>query len=336
MPCGRDIPNGTICPLRGRERGIYIISQSKQSEGCDKSEFIRMKKRAFIYVIAAGILWGTSGIFVHNLAPFCYSSLQMTAMRGGVALVLLLLYAIVRDRSAFRVNLRELCIFALTGLALFGTGSCYFLSMQKSTISTAVVLMYMAPVYVAVWSVLFFSEKMSKLKITAIMCMLVGCVLVSGVIGGISYDGFGIFMGVLSGISYGAYNILTKISMRRGSSAISATIYSTLFMTALAFAVASPYELFEITQGKPAQTLPWIVGVGVVTFVLPYLLFTLAMKELPAGTASSLSVVEPMSATIFGVVLFKEKLGALSACGIILIFLAVILLGKTEIKETEK
>ena len=43
-----------------------------------------MKTKAFIYVIIAGIAWGTSGIFVNFLAPYGYTSLQMTALRGAV------------------------------------------------------------------------------------------------------------------------------------------------------------------------------------------------------------------------------------------------------------
>ncbi len=293
-----------------------------------------MKKRAFLFVILAGVLWGTSGIFVKNLAPFGYSSMQMTAMRGAVALVILLAYALAFDRTALTVGASELCIFALTGIALFGTGTCYFLSMQASTISTAVVLMYMAPVYVAVWSALFFSERMSWRKVLAISCMLLGCVAVSGVIGGIKVDPFGIFMGIMSGVSYGAYNILTKISMRRGSSAMSATLYSTAFMTLLAFFTASPKQMVKTTLDAMPSALLWMIGIGVFTFVLPYLFYTLALRELPAGTASSLSVVEPMSATVFGIALFEERLTVFSLCGIILIIFAVILLGN--IKEREE
>ena len=292
-----------------------------------------MKKRAFILVIAAGILWGMSGIFVKNLAPYGFSSLQMTALRGGVTLVILLGYAAVFRRSAFRVSLRELGIFALTGLALFGTGSCYFMSMQATSISTAVVLMYMAPVYVTVYSCLFFSEKMSKPKATAILCVLVGCVLVSGITDGAKMNAYGIFMGFLSGISYGAYNILTKISMRRGSSALSATIYSTVFMLLLALCVSNPQGIVEAVARGGGAALLWILGIGVVTFVLPYLFYTLSLRDLPAGTASSLSVVEPMSATLFGIFIYGEKLTLFSGVGIALIIFAVILLGMTETKK---
>ncbi len=294
-----------------------------------------MKNRAFLYVILAGVLWGMSGIFVKNLSPFGYTSFQMTLLRGTVTLAVLLGYAVIFFRKAFCVSLGELLLFALTGLALFGTGSCYFLSMQTIGISGAVVLMYTAPVYVTVWSVIFFSEKMSVLKLCAVSFMLLGCVFVSGIVGTAVYNGFGLLMGILSGVCYGAYNILTKISMRRGSSAFSATIYSTLFMCLIALLLVNPAEIVEITAKSPIKTLPWIIGIGIVTFVVPYLFYTLALRDLSAGTASSLSIIEPMSATVFGIMLYGEKLSLPLAVGVILIIISVILLGKEEKNEKD-
>lgn len=50
------------------------------------------------------------------------------------------------------------------------------------------------------------------------------------------------------------------------------------------------------------------------------------------GAGSALSIIEPMSATIFSVILFDEKLGVFSVIGIVLILGAVYLIGKHEDK----
>jgi len=57
-----------------------------------------MKTKAFIYIVIAGILWGTAGIFVHYLAPFGFSSLQMTAIRGSVAAIAMTVYRFFFNR----------------------------------------------------------------------------------------------------------------------------------------------------------------------------------------------------------------------------------------------
>ena len=289
-----------------------------------------MKSKAFILVILAGVLWGTSGLFVHYLAPLGFTSIQMTAMRAGVAAVAMTLYSLIRDPSVFRIGKLELCIFALTAIGLFGTGTCYFYSMQASSISTAVVLMYMAPVYVMIFSVLFFGERLTAKKGISVLLMLAGCALVSGIAGGVTVNPSGVIMGILSGVSYGAYNILTKLSMRRGISPTKATSAVFILTAIISVCVCEPADLVTKAAANPAVTIPLILGIGVVTFILPYLLYTIAMKHLDAGTVSCLGIVEPMSATLFGVWLFSERLDVFSGAGILLILTAVILLSKNE------
>ena len=124
-----------------------------------------MKARSFLFVILTGILWGTSGIFVNRMATFGLSSFQMTALRGAVSCLGLWGFALIFDRSLLRVRLRQLLLLAAIGASLFGTSGFYFWSLQASSISTAVVLMYTAPVIVMIFSVAFLGEKITKLKL---------------------------------------------------------------------------------------------------------------------------------------------------------------------------
>ena len=190
--------------------------------------------------------------------------------------------------------------------------------------------MYTAPVMVSVVSVLFLGEKFSRLKLVSVALMLVGCLLVSGVIGDLKGSFGGILLGLLSGVSYAAYNILTKIAMRRGSAPMSATLYGFAFMTLLAFIFSSPGGVIVAAQAQPWPAIPLMIGIGVVTFVVPYVLYTVAMKTLPAGTACALSIIEPMAATVFSMLLFQEIPSVLSAIGILLILVAVLLLGRAQ------
>ncbi len=289
-----------------------------------------MKKRAFFYIIAAGVLWGTSGIFVNYLVPKGYHSLQLTAVRGVVSLLFFAIYSAFRDRHAFKVSPKELLFFLGVGLSQFGTAAFYFMSMTATSISTAVVLMYTAPIYVTVFSALFLGEKFSKPKILALCMMIVGCAFVSGLVGGLRFDLLGIIFGIISGISYASYNILTKITMMHSYSPVSQNLYGAFFMMLVSLAVCNPGEILPLTAKEPLTLTLALVALGVVTFVLPYLFFALGMKELPAATASALSTVEPLSACAFGIIIFGEKPDIFSLVGIALILVAVFLLGHSE------
>ncbi len=289
-----------------------------------------MKHRAYILIVCAGILWGTSGLFVDALKPFGFAPLQMTAMRGAVSALFMIIYCLITDRSLFRARLSDYILFFFSGLSLFGTASFYYISMQHSSVSTAVVLMYTAPVMVMVFSVLFLGEKLTKLKLVSVGVMLVGCALVSGIIGGFKFSSWGIATGFLAGISFSSYNILTKIQMRRRARPQSATLYCFIFMAAFAISMSDPANLIRLTAKNPAPIIPLIIGIGIVTTVLPYLFYTYAMKELDAGTASAFGIIEPMSATIFSITILGEKPGILPFAGIVLIIGAVFMLAKSE------
>ena len=289
-----------------------------------------MKRTAFFLIILAGVLWGTSGIFVHLLVPYGFSSAQMTFFRALVSALSILVCILLKRRSLLRVRADLLLLYAASGLGFFGTATGYFYSMQATSVSTAVMLMYTAPILVMLFSVLFFGEKLTVKKGVCVLAMFGGCILVSGGIGGLRFDLFGICIGLLSGISYSAYNILTKAAMRRGGDPTAATFYCFAFATGIAFFTCDPASLPARIALAPTQTTLLLLALGIFTCVLPYLLYSLSLKTLPAGTASALAIVEPMSATIFSVVLFHEPLDLSATVGILLILGAVTLLSKNE------
>ena len=118
--------------------------------------------------------------------------------------------------------------------------------------------------------------------------------------------------------------------MQKGIRSVSASFYNFLIASAISLAIADPINLAANATVRPAVTVPLMIALGVVTYVIPYVLYTNAMKYLPAGTASALGIVEPMAATVFSIVIFHEKLSLPSAVGIILILSAVLMLSRTE------
>lgn len=287
-----------------------------------------MKKSALVCIVAASIGWGTSGVFVDCLTPFGFTSLHMTFIRSLAMLVSMLLYVLVCDRGLFKISFPHLLLTLGSGVAFFGTASCYFYSMVKSSVSTAVVLMYTAPIFVMVYSVLFLGEKLTRVKTFCVAIMLLGCSLVSGIIGGFRFDTVGIVFGLLSGLCYSAYNILTKIQMKKGINPVTANLYGFLFASAIGALTADIGQIPVFIAENIRYTIPLAILLGLCTSVMPYLCYSRALKTIPAGTASSLAILEPMSATLLSVVFLGEDLLPLPAVGIALILGAVFILSR--------
>ncbi len=289
-----------------------------------------MKKSALIYIVLAGILWGTSGIFVNLLSPYGFTPVQMTCVRSVVSALCVGVYLLLRDRGAFRVSLPQLLMFALSGAGLFGTATLYYAAIGYSSVSTAVVLNYTAPVFVMAYSVAFLGEKFNLRKAVSVAMVMCGCVLVSGLIAGARFSLTGTLLGLASGLAYSAYIVVTKIQMVKGCKPLSATFYNFSVMALIALCACRPLQIVHIAAQRPVYLTLLMIGIGVFTFVLPYLLYTIALRDIPAGTASSLAIIEPMAATIFSVTIFGEKLSLASITGIVLILASVFLLSKTE------
>ena len=288
-----------------------------------------MKKKAFLYVILAGIFWGTSGIFVNFLAPYGLSSLQITGIRSIMSAVIMGIYLLIFDRTAFRIKPVQLLMFLGIGISIFATAYFYFGAIRETTISVAVVLMYTAPAFVMTYSVAFLGEKLTKLKFLSVALVIAGCCFVSGVFGNFKFSIGGILMGVMSGVAYSSYNILTRIAMNKGYKTMTTTFYSFLVTAILGFVFSDIGGVATVVTETPSA-LFLMVGIGIVSCVAPYLFYTTALKYIHAGTASSLCIVEPMAASLFGVIIFREVMDIPMVIGVVLILIAVFLLSKIE------
>lgn len=287
-----------------------------------------MKKSALFLIIIAGILWGTSGLFTNALGIFGFSSLQITAMRGAVAAILMLIFVLIKNPKLLFVPKKEIFFLFGSGISIFLTAFTYFASIKASSVSTAVILMYTAPVYVLIYSVLFLGEKLNTIKAICIFLMIAGCALVSGIVGGMKFSFEGILLGIAAGISYSAYNIFTKILTIHKVNALTISCYSFIIMGIIGLALCNPAEVFEITVKEPISLSILFVCLGLVTCFLPYVFYNFSLRDIPAGTATALGIIEPLSATLFSVAFLDEKLGLPLVVGMVLILVAVFVLAR--------
>lgn len=281
-------------------------------------------------ILLAGILWGTIGLFVRALSQTGLSSLQLVFLRSAITAVALFFYLLLFCRQALRSAWRDLWIFMGTGiLSILFFSVCYFSTIQMAELSIAAVLLYTAPVFVMLFSLGFFQEKLNVRKILALLCCLMGCALVSGVLGASRLTLPALITGLLSGLGYSLYSVFGKFAVQKGYGALTTTFY-TFLISAIA---ALPFVgLGEIPQKLALQGgSPFlIVLMGLFTSVIPYLLYTYGLWATAPAKASILASVEPVAAMLFGSIFFGEKLTLSSLAGMALVLAAVALLSPKE------
>lgn len=118
-----------------------------------------MKTKAYLYIISAAVCWGLIGLFVRTLAAQGFSSMQIVALRSLAAAICVTLPLLRSGRAALRIRLRDLWLFVGTGIcSLVFFNYCYFNAMQQTSLAVAALLLYTAPVFVMLMSLLCFGE----------------------------------------------------------------------------------------------------------------------------------------------------------------------------------
>ena len=280
-------------------------------------------------IILAGCFWGCMGIFVRNLSTFGFNPIQIASIRLTVASLVFALVLFFKDRSGFRIALRDLPLFLGLGFgSVLMFTVCYFSAITMMPLSTAAILLYTSPIWIMLMSVLFFKEKLNRTKVIALALAFAGCVLVSGISGdGVTLTG--VLLGLGAGIGYGLYSILGTVALRRYSP-YTVTTYSFMFAAVGSWLVCGPSDMISRFSGAddPAGLLLLCLNTGLFSAVIPFLAYTLGLRTVEASKAGILATIEPMMASLVGVFVFSEPLNLLSGLGIVLILVAVVLLNR--------
>ncbi|MFA6938366.1 MAG: EamA family transporter [Treponema sp.] len=282
-------------------------------------------------VILSGVLWGIISLFLKALTSCGFNSIQIMVIRAVLSCVILFFVLFFKDKSLLKIQVKDLWMFIGTGivsLTLFSL--CYFTTILESGASVAVVLLYTSPIFVLLISALLFKEKITLVKVLALVLTFCGCVLVAGLVGGthsVSVKGF--VVGLCSGLGYALYSIFSRFALKKYKP-ITITFYTFLFSGISIIPFCNLSEM--ISNFTPGIILPSF-AISILCTVLPYILYTYGLSGIENSKAAILVTVEPLVGTLIGIFLYGEGHNALKLCGIAMIFVSIVLCG---IKGKEK
>ncbi len=290
-------------------------------------------KKGSLLIFLAAAMWGTAGMFVKKLDGLGISPMPIVAFRCAFTVLLIGAIMFFKNPNGFKIRLRDIYLFALNGIfSIVMFNFCYYKTMSLSTLSVAAILLYTAPIFVMIISVLFFGEKLGIKKVAALIIAFAGCAFVSGIFGSAVKISYGaIIYGLLTGFGYALYTILSNRLILRG--------YNTLTIIFYTFAFALLGSLLITVFANGAAQLKfnqsvwlWALLMALCNTVLPYILYTSGLKFVSASAAPIIATVEPVSATVVGL-FYGERLTAHGVIGIILVLASVVILN---IKGGEK
>lgn len=264
----------------------------------------------------AACIWSTIGLFTRQLHDlYDLSAMTIVFLRAGAAFLIAFSALALFKREQLRVSRQNLgwqIVYGLVGISIF-----YFLYAQAiitTSVTTAVVLLYTAPMFVTLIAWRIWGEPLTRRKLFSVGLAIVGCALVSkaydpsqwnlNIVGGL--------IGLGAGFAYALFTLFNKHGMKRIPLWTLIT-YQLFFGTLFLLPLQSPDSLSVMIE-KPTA---WIFLLGLV--LGPTLgsiaLFNLGLQGLPASNVSIIATIEPVVASALAFFILGERMELLQMVG---------------------
>ncbi|HEX8599502.1 MAG TPA: EamA family transporter [Chloroflexia bacterium] len=295
------------------------------------------RQRGIFFVLLAAGLWGTLGTFYRiGTEQLHLTPLAIVFWRGGLAaLALGLVMGLILPvgagkRGLLRVRRADLPMFLAFGLlGVTAFYPLYIYSVLLVGVAVAVVLLYTAPIIVAVLAWRFLGESFDRRKLAALLLTFLGVLLMSRAYDPalLSVNALGVLCGLGSAFAYALYSILGKVSLNRGYGVATTSFYiysiGVLGLLALAF-VTGPDQLLVTGDNPGAWGL--LLVLALVQTLGAVAAYVTGLRYLDAGVASILATFEPVVATMLAFFVLREVIDWPQMLGGLLVLGAVFLL----------
>lgn len=292
-----------------------------------------MKKIHLLLPILAGIMFGSSGVFVRTLTQNGIDQTTLLFLRFSIAIIPILIAIILTDKKLFKIELKDIPLFLVCALCIIGLNLCYNESMNTVPLSLAAVLLSLAPIYVLVFAYILFREKITKNKIICMVLAIFGCILMTGVLESdiSNVPVFGIVAGIGAGLFWAVYLMASKKSIENGKHTYTILIYSIIFISIALIPFTAFGQINDFVSVNPVLVIIFLILHSTFSFALPYIFSTLSLNYMDSGVSSILlSGAEPFAALLFGFIFYAEIPTLMMFLGFILTIAAMTMLSRNE------
>lgn len=285
-----------------------------------------MKQLTGIVLIAiSAASFGTLAIFGRFLYADGVDTFTMLFLRFGIAALLMCMILFVRKEKFPRGRVLWPLI-GMGALGYVGQSFSYLTAIKYASAGLVALLLYLYPMFVFVLSVVVLREKVTWIKVAALVLALTGTALTVDPEGG---QLIGILFSLAAGLIYSVYIIVGTNVMKQ----VSALQSSTVIFASAGFV----YGMLMAANGihLPATNTGWlnIAGIVMVATVIPVVTFLAGLERIGPTNASMLSTLEPVVTVLLAAWIFGEVLKPIVLLGGGLILIAVILLTKGELEK---
>jgi drug/metabolite transporter (DMT)-like permease len=289
----------------------------------------------YLYALLAALLFGMNGSVTRVVMDAGLTAAQLTLFRVATAAIIAGAFLLVANRSAFKVNLRQLVILGILGiLGVAMLQFTYAVAISLLPVGITLLLEYLAVLLVALVAFFVFREKVKARLWVAIGCVLVGLAFVAQIWAS-ELNPLGVVFALLAATMLTIYFVVGEREVGKTSPmAVAfwtmsfATVFWLLFSGWWNIDPAIFTETVSLSGNFDDVFVPfwvpllWNMVVG--TFA-PFFLSLLALKYLSATAAGVVASSEVLFAFLVAWVWLGEGLGPLQMAGALIVLIGIVL-----------
>jgi DME family drug/metabolite transporter len=271
-----------------------------------------------------------SGLAIRPIDP-----LALAQSRTTVALLILAPILQLKNRPSLRLRSSHLLQFFLLGiLGLAASNYFYYLAIEKTTVATAIVLQYVAPVWVLLYMLIRKLQRPTLLRISGVVLAVIGCAVAVGevstcsgfpwlALSNLHINSVGLIAAELAAVSFAFYNVygqhLVHIYQRW-----TVLVYS-LFGAAVFWIVVNPPWKIAAQHYSGSQWL-FMVLFSITSMLIPFSLYFTGLQHLDPTRAIVTACLEPVWAILLTAMIVGELVSPIQVVGIVVVLAATIVI----------
>lgn len=282
--------------------------------------------RGYFFVLGAITFWGISATIARSLFARSVDPLVLVQMRMTLSCIILCLILAIVKRDRFKVKPRDLYRFALLGIAgMAGSNFFYYFAIQQTNVATAILLQYLAPLFVLLYAAISREETVGPVKAIAGAVSLAGCfVAVTGTdLSILTINRPGLLAGLGAACSWGFTNVWLRRLLRSYDN-WTCLLYAFISGSLFWLLINPPWAI--VASKYSASTWSLFLGFAVISVLIPHSLYFLGLRYLTASRAIITATAEPIIAITSAYLLLGETLSWIQALGAVLVLSAIAVL----------
>jgi len=288
----------------------------------------KIKGNGYTLVLTAASLWATLGLFYKSLVLWYGMSLiGIVFWRAFIASLTLFITLMITSRRSLKISGKDVWVFISLGtVGIAGFFAIYIYAIDQIGMGIAAVLLYTAPFWVAIFSVLILKERLTIFKTASLFLTITGMILVGYryYFEDLSLGFVGIGAGLGAGVGYASHILLSKVAVQRGYSPWAVNAYGFGIGALILLLFQNSNELIRAVTDW--RVLVWLILLGLVPTLGGGIAFYSGLQRMPASDASIIATLEPVIAAMLGWAVYSERLEIPQIAGGLLIIASVILL----------